>query len=336
MSGYEPDSGAFIRTTDGSWELNPYAMVQLQNVSSRDPKGARDSGYALRSAKFILHGHIYDPSLTYHFQINAGDGKVAAEDIYLLWSPTRSVGLLVGQFEVPFNRQHITLEAYQQLIDRSIVDQRYNLQRDMGAAVYLADEQHTAEATIGMWNGSRQDAPNDNGSYLWTGRLAWNPWGPIAFREADLDDSPRPRLSIAAAGAYNPDRIVPAATTAASATELRDIRQGVGEITLRYRGLSLSVEAHARRQQEAGKQKSDRGGFVQAGYFLVPRRVEIVARAAEIGGDLAATDTAHEQTAGINYYLRGHRFKLQADASRLELHGGGVSERLRFQLEFFL
>lgn len=334
--GYDQERGAFIGTTDGRWELNPYAMVQLQNVTQWSRGEVQASGYQVRAAKLIFHGHIYDPSLTYHFQINAGDNRVVAEDIYLQWTPLPQLGFLAGQIEVPLNRQHITLEAYQQLIDRSIADQRFNLQRDIGIATYLSDEKHHEELTLGMWNGSRQDAPNDNASYLWSGRFAWNPFGPIAFREADLANSARPKLSIAAAGAYNPARVVPPASGSGPSTTQRRIAQAVGETTLRYRGLSVSVETHVREMTVSKKERRDLGGFVQVGYFVVPSRVEVVVRSSSISGDLAAQDLAREQTLGANHYFRGHRFKVQADGSRLVLHGGTRVQRARVQLEFFL
>jgi hypothetical protein len=114
-------------------------MVQITNVTTGGHALPDATGFNLHAAKFILHGHVYDPSITYHFQLNAGEGKVVAEDLYLRWDARPWLGVLIGQNEVPYNRQHI------------------------------------------------------NGTYLTTVRLAVNPWGPISFREADLDDSPRPK-----------------------------------------------------------------------------------------------------------------------------------------------
>lgn len=335
--GYDPDRGAFIGTRDGRWELNPYAMVQLQNVTLFEHGKEVSTSFILHSAKFILHGHIFDPTLTYHFQLNVGEGKVLAEDIYLRWDPARFFGVIVGQIEVPYNRQHLTLEAYQQLIDRSIVDARFNLQRDIGIEVYAQDPLHRFEATLGVWNGARQNAPNDDKTYMTTLRLAYNPWGPILFREADLDDSRRPLLSIATAGSYNPARVIPDAAGAKPPVTQHGIAQGVAEVTLRYRGLSLSTEAHVRRfSLEGSKEKRDYGAFGQVGMFLLPRHLEVAARFAGVAGDLGARDAARELEVGASYYFRGHRLKLQAGYGRLTLRDGTLDQRVRTQLEFFL
>jgi hypothetical protein len=335
--GYDLDQGAFVRTRDHAWELNPYAMVQLQHVSLFEKGEPTSTTFSLHAAKLIFHGHIFHPTLTYHFQLNAGEGKVVAENIYLRWDPDPAIGLFAGQIEVPFNRQHITLEAYQQLIDRSIVDQRFTLQRDIGAAVYAGDRAHRFEAVLGVWNGSRQNAPNDDKTYMGTLRLAYNPFGPILYREADIAYSRSPLLSIAAAGAYNPARIITDPAGKADPVTWRHIAQAVGEVTFRWRGVSLSTEAHVRHLDvDGGKSKLDYGAFGQAGVFILPRHLEIEARFAAIYGKLQPTDTARELTGGLSYYFRGHRLKLQADTSRLVQEGGTVDYRVRTQLEFFL
>jgi hypothetical protein len=335
--GYDPDQGAFIRTLDHAWELNPYAMVQLQTVSLFDKGDGSSTSFSLHAAKLIFHGHVFHPSLTYHFQLNAGEGKVVAENIYLRWDPDRALALLAGQIEVPFNRQHITLEAYQELIDRSIVDQRFTLQRDIGAALYAGDRGHRVEATLGVWNGSRQDAPNDDKTYMGTLRLAYNPFGPILYREADLDHSRRPLLSLAAAGAYNPARIITDPTGKTDPITWRHVAQAVGEVTLRYRGISLSTEAHVRHLDvDGGASKLDFGLFAQAGVFVLPRHLEVAARFSSIHGKLQPTDVSRELTLGAAYYFRGHRLKLQVDGSQLVQEGGTVDYRVRGQLQFFL
>jgi phosphate-selective porin OprO/OprP len=336
LAGYDPDSGALLRTADGAWELNPYAMVQLTHVTTGG-RGLPDAtGFNLHAAKLILHGHVYDRSLTVHFQLNGGEGKVVAEDLYLRWDARPWLGVMVGQNEVPYNRQHITLEAYQELIDRSVVDARFTLQRDIGISTYVHDARHRVELVAGVFNGARQNAANDDDTYMTTARLEVSPWGTIAFREADLDDSPRPRLSVAVAGAYNPKRVVPPAGTAAEAT-MRHVGQGEVETTLRYRGRSLTTEAHARRQEdERGALRVDEGALLQAGYFVVPHHVQLSARRAVVVGDLGSAEVATETTAGATYYVRGHRVKVQLDASFLETRGGQSVTRVRVQLELFL
>lgn len=57
------------------------------------------------------------------------------------------------------------------------------------------------------------------------------------------------------------------------------------------------------------------GGYVQAGYFIVPNKLEAVAR---VGGiwDFDG-DGLWEYTGGVNYYIRGHNLKIQADVTSI-------------------
>lgn len=57
------------------------------------------------------------------------------------------------------------------------------------------------------------------------------------------------------------------------------------------------------------------GGYWQAGYFIVPQKVELVARLGGIwdfGGD-----NMWEYAGGVNYYIRGNNLKLQADVTAI-------------------
>ncbi len=334
--GYDPERGAFICTADGAWELNPFGMVQLRNVTLVEPEKEPSIGFVLHAAKVIFRGHVFHPTVGFNLQLNAGSGRVVAEDVYVRWDPRRYFGLVVGQFPVSFNRQRITQDAHQELIDRSIVDARFSLQRDIGVAAQLGDTAHRLEVTLGAWNGARQNTLDDDGTYMGTLRLAYNPWGPIAFREADLDDTRSPRLSIAAAVAYNPARVVTDPSGEAPPVVLRDIAQGVFETTLRYRGVSLTSEVHARRlEKESGRAQFEYGGFAQVGVFVVPRHLQLAGRFAAVDGDLAPGDTSREMTTGAAWYWNGHRLKVQSDYSRLQTRGGGQSDRFRLQLQVF-
>lgn len=332
---YDPNRGTVIRTLDGRWEFNPYAMVQLTHTIAGAGE-VTDTGFRLKVARLIFHGNALTPSLVYHVQINVADGRGVAEDVYLRWQATPWLALLGGQIEVTLNRQHITLEAYQELVERSLTDARFNLQRDIGAIAYLSDASKKHELTVGFFNGAGQNTINENRTYLASMRLAYNPWGPIEYREADLDDNAKPKLSLAVAGAYNPERRV-AGDDPDKPTITREIAQAVGEVTLRYRGLSITGETHLRRRyNEAGSLLVDAGGFAQAGFFLIPQHLQIAARASRVGVDLTKTDARDEEIAGVNYYVYGHRLKLQADFGHVGSQQAPKGWRGRMQLEFFL
>ena len=95
--GYDLEQGTYVRTSDRRWEFNPYAMVQLLNVTSVPQGAPASTSVAVHAAKLIFHGHVFSPKLTYHFQVNFGEGRAVAENMYLYYQPLRWLGLLVGQ-----------------------------------------------------------------------------------------------------------------------------------------------------------------------------------------------------------------------------------------------
>lgn len=54
------------------------------------------------------------------------------------------------------------------------------------------------------------------------------------------------------------------------------------------------------------------GAYGQVGYFILPRRLEVVGRIGTISSE-GSTDSAQYYTIGANYYLSGHNAKIQTD-----------------------
>lgn len=333
QAGYDPERGAFLRSSDGRFAFHPYGMVQLQHTATFGEAATRE-GFAVRSAKWVMRAYDRSHDLTFHYQLNVGDGRAVAEDVFVRWEPTGWLSLTAGQIEVPFNRQHVTLEAYQQLIDRSTVDARFGLQRDQGVSVRLRFG--AVDLTLGAWNGARQNVANDDPTLLETARLAWSPFGAIPFEESDLSFSRRPLLSLAVAAAWNPLRsFAPDPAKPQTLTEQRRIGQGVLEVTLRYAGLSLTTEVHARRFETGTGTAVDYGELLQAGWFLLPKRLEVAGRLARSTGAVAQNDPVQETAAGLNLFLRGHRLKLSGAWTTTTLRRGTREQRVRSQLEVF-
>ena len=78
---------------------------------------------------------------------------------------------------------------------------------------------------------------------------------------------------------------------------------------------SLQVEGYSRTVQAVGggPRKVARGGFAQAGFFFVPKTLQLAVR-----GDLTDTDATHDNVldrridVGVNYYVHANNLKLQA------------------------
>ncbi len=162
--------------------------------------------------------------------------------------------------------------------------------------------------------------------------------------ESDLEYHKKPALDFGASFAWNADRGDARNTTLPFAIPEK-VRTGPGGFALssandtnitqfgldaafKYLGFSTQVEYFLRMIENEGSFASpwflntgnngnshQQGGYWQAGYFIVPQKVELAAR---IGGiwDFNG-DGLWEYAGGVNYYIHGHNLKLQADVTRI-------------------
>ena len=91
---------------------------------------------------------------------------------------------------------------------------------------------------------------------------------------------------------------------------------------LKYRGFSLNGEYYMRWLQGIEGDGAlprtnlfDHGFVAQGGYFLIPERLELIARTSQIFG---TAGTAEEYAGGLNWFFKGsHNFKLTIDATKV-------------------
>lgn len=332
-STYDPERGALIHGEAGGWEFSPYAMIAVRHQDETRGGSLAERGFRLQATRLMVHASQREWRTQFHYQFHSDEGRLATGNMYLQWDPSPWIGLLVGQNRVPYNREHITGYFYHQLVDRSAVNARFGLQRDLGVAVYLSTPDHRWEATVGLWNGARLAAANDDHAYLGTLRLAFNPQGPIPYQDGDLAMSKTPKVSFAIAIATSPSRTFAADVAKPDALSTwHDIHQAMLEHTLRFRGVSLSTEMHVRRVQRSDGPATDFGTLLQLGVLVVPHRLELLARVARIGGDkLRPGELVGEHAAGVSLYVNGHRLKVQADVAALPREDAPTDRRVRVQ-----
>ena len=182
------------------------------------------------------------------------------------------------------------------------------------------------EYAFAATNGSGLNKINGNNEFLYTGRLTWNPLGNYGYVESDIENSEHPALTIAANGGYNVE----------DETDKKVFLAG-GNIGFKYRGFSFQGEGFMRNNNPTGANNSSRdyGYYAQAGYFVIPKHLELAGRASQVFLDGPSNNKA-EYTAAINYFFFGHDLKIQADYSFLPTQTVAKTEkdhRVRLQLQ---
>ncbi len=202
----------------------------------------------------------------------------------------------------------------------------------------------------GVYNGrNSKGLPNHDSSHLWVGRISINPFGKYnLIQQGDMDYSTTPKVCLLVSGFYDKDRLsqVRSSTNGnAQAVNSYDYKGSGYDLAalFRYKGFSADAEYGYDRfeQDREGGHTWDRFGYrFDAGYFVIPKKFEVVARYAYVerlednnaskslasglglvsvngGTNNAIEKNLQEYTLGLNYYFYGHNLKLFVDYSYL-------------------
>lgn len=343
----EAGRGVVFRREDDTFAIGFRARFQMRDTITFVEDDVTNE-LNIRTVRFFTHGHLLTPDLRYLVQLAFGPAEFDAAsptpifDAFAEYVGVPDFSVRAGQFFVPFDRARTIREFALQLVDRQLVVQELNLDRDTGVMVFSQDLfglGGTLAYAVGVFGGSGRNRVETGTStgLLYVARLAVRPLG--AFDddvEGDLARLPKPRLALAVAGAYN-HRTDRQRGTLGPNLELGtfDYRHGATDLVFKYRGLSVLGEVLYRKSPEAVNEgvvegvavqewsRSAWGYLVQAG-FLVTDKLEVAGRYDELR-PLGTTDPAlvlsargqgKELGGGLNYYLNGHYLKLQGDYVR--------------------
>ncbi|MBI2394552.1 MAG: hypothetical protein HYV09_33590, partial [Deltaproteobacteria bacterium] len=362
---FVPGKGLTFATEDGDFELQMKVRGQILGTFEIDRSEGveRLGGVQIRRARVAFQGHMFGKHNKFKMELavsprdasmgRTGVGTAPLLDWYMTFDYLKAATVVAGQYKVPFSRQRVVSSGSLQMVDRSIVQGEFNLDRNVGFDVrstsLLGGHLHYFAGVYGGEGRNAFELQQNNMVYL--ARVELLPFGNFQdYVEADFERT-GPRLSIGGSYAYDhksrrnqgPLGRAPAdgGTTNFHAVE--------GDLLLKMYGLSLTGEVFYRKgTRKAGdvtdaagvpvqveKARNGLGWFAQAGYLLPRTMFEISARYGQLRG---VGDTSlkerHELGGGVSYYFARHSLKLQADYFRLwgEQQSKGA-DQVRLQLE---
>lgn len=327
-------------------ELNLSNRLQVRfthedlDANSGTSKPERDS-FRIRRMKTKLDGWAYTPDLQYELQLNFADSSNVLEDANVNYDFTggrKAVMVKLGQYKVPFGRQELTSSGSQQFVDRSAVSNTFARGRDIGVQLWGTPAGGKLDWRVGVFNGGgRTISRNDNDDLQLNARLQWAPFGDPKYSEGDFDSSDRPLFAIAGNLESN-TREVAATTSTIAHQNAQDI---LGyDVVFKFRGFSLFGEYFDREndRNEDLSDFDDEGYNVQAGYFVIPKKLEVALRFAEYDPRADRDDDVRSETgAALGYYWNKHNHKLQMDYREIEDEARDAKDkelRLQYQIIF--
>ena len=352
--GYAKGKGFYLKTKDDKFSLTLGARLQVRytfnNVDEgRDEERDDSQTFTIKRARLFLTGHAYEPWLKYKIQFDAAKDDVEMKDWYIDVAKYKYASLRLGQYKVPFGRQEITSSGEQQFVDRSEVSDEFTPSRDIGLSLFGAIQNDLFEYAIGIFNGQGQNAENKDNEMMYAARITFNPFGAynqgewgIGTKEAALDRPASPKLSLGANWYFTGDDID---INDDDKKEDVDINGLGADIDFQWRDFSFRSEYFWRNLEVSRKSLADDksfGFYTQAGYFIIPQKLEAVARYGyldphfNISDQTDIKDLKKEHTLGLNYYFEKHNLKVQADYSYLTAQdiGGNDKQDNRFRVQF--
>lgn len=345
----EPGKGLTV-STGKRFSLNVRSRIQLRyqlNVPAPDSAGERDLLQTVNvgTARLWFSGHVLSPDLTYMIQLAVAgrdfrdDARSPIFDAYVDWKAHRDFNVRAGQHFVPFDRLRTVREFALQMADRPQVVNEFTLDRDVGITLYsdhfLGNRSPVAWKLGAFGGGGTNLTSGKEPGALLMGRLELRPLGAIDDdSEGDLERRKKPALAAGGAFAINYNTNRARSTTGATFSGgTTDYTQAAADLVFKWRGFALQGEYVWRKASvdriESTKAdgssiteytRSGRGWILQGSYAFNPP-FELVGRLSRLYA-AQGTDPAlvrdiearpNEVGVGANYYVNGHRFKVQAD-----------------------
>ncbi len=345
--GYK--KGFYFETADKNFMMKINGRLQFRysyedrdNIHDTDEQ-QDDSSFRIRRARVKFSGYAYK-YFKYKIELALAstgtvDGSKAVElyDFWASYNKNPAASIQFGQWKVPWNRQRVVSSQNQQMIDRASSQDEFTMDRQIGVMLHGKLFNKKFEYYTGIFNGNaRNQSSNGNNEMLYIARASWNPFGAygkgIGEVESDINFSEKPIAHLSAAIAYDgaADRERFSSTTidldppVGTGITLKEVNRTsvVAEYGLKYRGFSTSAEAYWRRFDDIRANNIDsvgsgviidRGFFVQGGYFILPKKVEVAGRYSLVDfDDERDEDAVRETSLGVNWFINGtHDNKLQ-------------------------
>ena len=346
-----------------------YQSEWSYNGEDYDPA---DINFSVRRARLKFGGFAFSPKIKYKIELGLSNRDISGANVYnrntpryildavVMWNFYEKFELWAGQTKLPGNIERVVSSANLQLIDRSLLNSKFNIDRDIGIQLrhklrlggnWIIKEKFSISQGEG-----RNITEGNIGGLQYTSRLELLPFGEFSSKGDYSQGDLKREKSIKAMFGFTYD-INENAVKSRSNMGSYLIQSSGGlfetDITtifldgvIKYNGFALTGE-YANRDadqiealEEDGRTKT--GAVVGAGSasniqgsYLFKNNFEITARYTNIDfKEITRLSDLKQITFGVSKYVVGHSLKIQADISLL--NASGIKDNLLFRTGFDL
>lgn len=368
-----------------STRLNGWMQLRHAAFDSDGPNRSRNA-LSLERIRIGLDGHAYAPELRYTLVLDANSDQAADVSFLdaffsydfgcrMLDLKPGTLGFRAGKWKSPFSRSREESARRFQFTERSVGNLFFDIGRSTGVSIYGEGALRTMPARfeVSLINGinSGRDATISaedlDRNFAWSGRTSIDPLGPFSNGESDLAWSPQSilRLGAGVVGTrldregrveFARPRVVASGRSLSEllppSVDSFDLLMFTVDSHWKVRGFSLIAEYHWRTLYNFSNGEvptlTDTGLVLQAGYFVIPKKLEALARWSKIVGDSGTlgdfSEATHEIGTGVVWFIKDQDVKFTVDLSwidgvpvnspRLSLLPGDEGLLFRSQLQF--
>ena len=338
-----------------------------------DKYGSPEHNFLIRRARLKFDGFAYTPKLKYKIELGISNRDISGGNVFnrntsriildavLKWNFYENFELWAGQTKLPGNVERVVSSANLQLIDRSLLNSNFNIDRDVG--IQLRHETNwsgdfwTREKVALSQGEGRNVTEGNEGGLQYTGRFEFLPFGKFAskgdYSQGDLKREETPRLMVGLTYDYN-NNAVKTRSNLGSYMFLEDgslyetdIITFFADAMFKYKGWAIMTE-YASRDADAPiaveEDGTPTGDIVRMGdafngqlSYLFKSNYEITGRYTTTNfKEVTGRAPQDQYTLGVSKYIVGHKLKVQGDVSYTALDGNDDSIRVRtgFELHF--
>ncbi|MCF6279472.1 MAG: OprO/OprP family phosphate-selective porin [Flavobacteriaceae bacterium] len=358
---------------DSTWTMKIGARMQILAISNWENGAPNESNFSIRRSRLKFDGFAFTPKLKYKLELGLSNRDISGAseftgnapryilDAVMKWNFSGNFVLWFGQTKLPGNRERVISSANMQMVDRSLLNSRFNIDRDIGVQLkhhFNLSEKFILRETISISQGEGRNVTTGNiGGHQYTARIEALPFGKFLgkgdYSGSDLKREKTPKLAIGATYDFNNNAVK---TRSNMGSYMRtdtgfyetNITTFFLDAMFKYKGFSFMGEYANRNAKDALAKNEDgslTGDIVQVGNglnlqagFLTKKDWEISGRftSIELNKTITGKNKENQYTLGVSKYIVGHSLKVQSDISYLAIIGGNneLMYRLQFDIHF--
>jgi hypothetical protein len=358
---------------DSSWTMKIGTRFQFLATNLMQEGENPSTSFLIRRSRLKFDGYAVSPKLKYKIELGLSNRDMSGVsqftgstpryimDAVLKYNFYENFVLWVGQTKLPGNRERVISSANMQQVDRSILNSRFNIDRDIGFQLrhhFNPFGNFVVKEIFAVSQGEGRNVVTGNlGGHQYTGRIEFLPMGEFTgkgdYSGSDLKREQKPKFALGVTYDHNNNAV----KTRSNLGSYMETDTGFYETNIntlfidtmfKYKGFSLMTEYADRNAKDAIAKNSDgseTGDVVQVGNglnvqggYLFKNNWEVSGRYSTVELDQNITGAMPESqyTFGVSRYVVGHSLKVQTDISLIDIanQGDQYLYRLQFDIHF--